>query len=60
MHGNDGGLVGVEINEAIAGGLPGELVCHHLKGKVVLIGTHMGQQQLIDHLYWSAIYMGGQ
>ena len=31
MHGNDGSLVGVKVDETIAGGLTGELVRHHLE-----------------------------
>ena len=33
VHGNDGGLVGVKVDETVAGGLAGELVGHHLEAK---------------------------
>ena len=33
MHGNDGGLVGVKVDEPVAGRLTGELVCHHLEAE---------------------------
>ena len=33
MHGNDGSLVGVKVDETIAGGLTGELVRHHLEAE---------------------------
>ena len=34
VHGNDGGLIGVKVDETVAGGLTGELVGHHLEEKV--------------------------
>ena len=33
VHGNDGGLVGVKVDETVAGGLTRELVRHHLEGE---------------------------
>ena len=33
VHGNDGSLVGVKVDETIAGGLTGELVRHHLEAE---------------------------
>ena len=33
VHGNDGGLIGVKVDETVAGGLTGELVGHHLEAK---------------------------
>ena len=31
VHGNDGSLVGVKVDETVTGGLTGELVRHHLE-----------------------------
>ena len=36
MHGNDGGLVGVKVDETVAGGLTRELVRHHLEGEGIV------------------------
>ena len=36
MHGNDGGLVGVKVDEPVAGRLTGELVRHHLEAEIIV------------------------
>ena len=48
MHGNDGGLVGVKVDETVAGGLTGELVRHHLE--VGMKSEKEGVLQIIPEL----------
>lgn len=41
VHGNDGSLVGVKVDETIAGGLTGELVRHHLDADNPRLSHHI-------------------
>jgi hypothetical protein len=41
VHGNDGGLVGVKVDETVAGGLTGELVSHHLDANYPRLSHHV-------------------
>ena len=36
VHGNDGSLVGVKVDETVSGGLTGELVRHHLEAEIIV------------------------
>ena len=41
MHGNDGSLVGIKVDETVAGGLTGELVSHHLDADYTRLSHHV-------------------
>ena len=41
MHGNDGSLVGVKVDETVTGGLTGELVRHHLDADYPRLSHHV-------------------
>ena len=41
VHGNDGSLVGVKVDETVTGGLTGELVRHHLDADYPRLSHHV-------------------
>ena len=41
VHGNDGSLVGVKVDETVSGGLTGELVRHHLDADYPRLSHHV-------------------
>ena len=41
VHGNDGSLVGIKVDETVSGGLTGELVRHHLDADHPRLSHHV-------------------